>query len=74
MTAITPAHAPAYQETCLPRHMPAVPRLNLRLPTPQKPDIRISLTSVPQHAKEAMTSKDGPSIQTGVLALSTVKP
>ena len=34
MTAITPAHAHASQETCLTRHMPAVPRLNFRLPKP----------------------------------------
>ena len=35
MTAITSASAHAYQETCLTRHMPAVPRLNFRLPKPQ---------------------------------------
>ena len=32
MTAITFAYAHAYQETCLARHMPGVPRLNFRLP------------------------------------------
>ena len=31
-TAITPAHAHAYQATCLAGHMPAVPRPNFRLP------------------------------------------
>ena len=35
MTAITPAYADAYQVTCLTRHMPAVPRLNFRLPKPK---------------------------------------
>ena len=69
MTAITPAYAHAYQVTCLTTHMHAVPRLNFRLPKPK--DIRISPTFVPQRA---MTSKDGPSILTGVLALLMVKP
>ena len=32
MTAITPAHAHAYQATCLTTHMPAVPHQNFRLP------------------------------------------
>ena len=32
MTAINPAYAHAYQVSCLTRHMPAVPRLNFRLP------------------------------------------
>ena len=35
MTAINPAYAHAYQVTCLTRHMPAVPRLNFRLPKPK---------------------------------------
>ena len=35
MTASTPACAHAYQVTCLTRHMPAVPRLNFRLPKPK---------------------------------------
>ena len=35
MTAITPAHAHAYQATCLTRHMPAVPRKKFRLPKPK---------------------------------------
>ena len=35
MTAITPAYAHAYQETCLTRHMLAVPRLNFSLPKPK---------------------------------------
>ena len=35
MTAITSAYAHAYQVTCLTRHMPAVPRLNFRVPKPQ---------------------------------------
>ena len=35
MTAITFAYAHAYQVTCLTRHMPAVPRLNFRLPKPK---------------------------------------
>ena len=35
MTAITSAYAHAYQATCLARHMPAVPRLNFRLPKPK---------------------------------------
>ena len=35
MTAITSAYAHAYQVICLTRHMPAVPRLNFRLPKPQ---------------------------------------
>ena len=35
MTAFTPAYAYAYQATCLTRHMPAVPRLNFRLPRPK---------------------------------------
>ena len=34
MTLITPAYAHAYQQTCRTRHMPAVPRLNFRLPNP----------------------------------------
>ena len=38
------------------------------------PDIRISPTFVSQHANVAMTSKDGPSILTGVLALWMGKP
>ena len=65
MTAITSVYAHAYQVTCLTRHTPAVPRLNFRVP---KPNVRT------QRAKEAMTSKDGPSILTGVLALLMVKP
>ena len=45
MTAITPAYAHAYQVTCLTRHMPAVPRLNFRLPKhkaryPHLPNVR----------------------------------
>ena len=35
MTAITSAYAHACQATCLTRHMPAVPRLNFRLPKPK---------------------------------------
>ena len=35
MTAITLAYAHTYQGTCLTRHMPAVPRLNFRLPQPK---------------------------------------
>ena len=35
MTAITSAYAHAYQATSLTRHMPAVPRLNFRLPKPK---------------------------------------
>ena len=35
MTAITPAYAHAYQESCVTRHMPAVPRLNFRLLKPE---------------------------------------
>ena len=35
MTAITPAYDHAYEVTCLTRHMPAVPRLNFRLPKPK---------------------------------------
>ena len=35
MTAITSAYAHAYQATCLTRHMPAVPRLNFRVPKPK---------------------------------------
>ena len=31
MTAITPAHAHAFQATCLTRRVPAVPRLKLPL-------------------------------------------
>ena len=34
MTAITSADTHAYQATCLTRDMPAVPRLNVRLPKP----------------------------------------
>ena len=66
MRAITPAYAHEYQATCLTRQMPAVPRLNFRLP---KPAISIFPMFVPQHVQEVMTSGDGPSIQTGVLAL-----
>ena len=33
MTAITPAHAHAYQATCLAPHIPAVQHQNFRLPT-----------------------------------------
>ena len=73
MTAITSTYAHAYQATCLTRHMPAVPRLNSAYRSP-KPDIRIFPTFVSEHAKEAMTSRDGPSIPTGVLALWMVKP
>ena len=67
MTASTRAHAHAFLVTCPTRHMPAVPRLNFRLPN-RKPDIRITPTIVPQHAKEAMTSRDGTSTLTGSLA------
>ena len=68
MTAITSAYAPAYQVTCLPRHMPAVPRRNFRLPKPKArsphlPNVRITTRE---------RGKDGPSFLTGVLAL--VKP
>ena len=35
MTAITPAHAHAYQAMCLTRHMPSILRQNLRLPKPK---------------------------------------
>ena len=35
MTANTPAYAHAYQATCLTRLLPAVPRLNFRLPKPK---------------------------------------
>ena len=35
MTAVTPAYVHACQVTCLTRHMPAVPRLNFRLPKPK---------------------------------------
>ena len=35
MTTVTPAYAHAYQATCLTRHLPAVPRLNFRLPKPK---------------------------------------
>ena len=73
MTATTPAYAHAYQATCLTRHMPAASRMNFRLPKP-KPDIGIFPMFVPQHVQEVMTSKDGPSFQTGVLALWMVKP
>ena len=72
MTAIISAYAHAYQVTCPTRHMPAVLRLNFRLP---KPNARYPLlpTFVPQHVKEAMISEDGPSILTGVVALWMVK-
>ena len=46
--------------------MPAVPRLNFRLPKPK--------ASYPQRAEEAMTSRDGPYTLTVVLALLMVKP
>ena len=64
MTAITSAYAHAcqatcYQATCFTRHMSAV----LMFPT-----------FVPQHAKEAMISMDGPSFGTEILALWMVKP
>ena len=47
MTAITSAYAHAYQATCLTRDMPAVPRLNFRLPKrkakhPHLPNVRIT--------------------------------
>ena len=47
MTTITPAYAHAYQVTCLTRHMPAVARLNFRLPKPKArcphlPNVRIT--------------------------------
>ena len=35
MTAITPAYAHSHQVTRIIRHMPAVPRLNFRLPKPK---------------------------------------
>ena len=45
MTAITSAYIHAYHVTCLTRHMPAVPRLNFRLPKskaryPHFPNVR----------------------------------
>ena len=48
MTAITAAYADAYQVTCLTRHMPAIPRLNFRLPKPKArfphlPNVRITI-------------------------------
>ena len=73
MTAVRSAYAHAYQVTCLTRHMPAVPPLNFRLPKPQARYPHLP-TFVPQHVKEAMTSKDEPSILTEVVAMSMVKP
>ena len=35
MTAITPAHAHAYQATCLAQHFPGVPHRTFRLPKPK---------------------------------------
>ena len=37
MTAITPAHAHAYQATCLARHIPGVPHQNFWLPKARYP-------------------------------------
>ena len=73
MTAITPANAHAYQvinllyETYLPSQ---VRNFVCRLP---RPDICISPMFALQHAKESMTSRDGPSTLTDVLALLLVK-
>ena len=72
MTAITLANAHAYQARCLTRHMLAVLHRNAcRSP---KPDTRTFSTFVPQHVKEVVTSRDGPSIQTEVLSLWIVRP
>ena len=57
MTAITPAYAHGYQVTCPTRHMPAVPRLNFRLPEPKARYPHLSI--VRQREKEAMTSQGG---------------
>ena len=72
MTAITSAYAHAYQATCLTRHMPAVLRLNFRLRKPKAryphlPNVRITTR------ERGNDFQDGPSIQTGVLALWMVK-
>ena len=47
MTAVTPAHAHAYQATCLGRYMPALPHQNFCLPKPKAryphlPNVRIT--------------------------------
>ena len=67
MTAITPAYAHAYQatasqDTCLQS------RAKISGCRSPKPDTRTFPTLVPQHVKEAMISRDGHFIQTGVLA------
>ena len=73
MTAITPANAHAYQVTCLPRHMPTVPRLNFRLPKakaryPHLPNVRTT-------TRERGNDFQGWAIYSdGVLALLMVKP
>ena len=73
MTAITSAYAHAYQATCVTdtRLRSYIGTSACRSP---KPADRIFPTFVPQHEKEAMTPRDGPAIQTGVLALWMVKP
>ena len=74
MTAITPAYAHAYQVTCLTRHMPASPASEL--PLAEAPSQMSASSEHPyhKHVNEALTSKDGPSILTLVLALWMVKP
>ena len=62
MTTITSAYAHAYQETCLTRHMPAVPRLNFRWPKPK--------ARYPHLPNVRTTTREGMGhLQTGVLAL-----
>ena len=69
MTVITPACAHAHQMTCPTRHMPCRRASELPLAEAQS-----QISASPQHAKETVTSKDGPSILTGVLTLLMVKP
>ena len=72
MTAITSAYAHAYQATSLTRHMPAVPRLNFRLP---KPKARYPhLPNIRSTTRERCNDFQGWAIYTdAVLALWMVK-
>ena len=72
MTAIALAFVHAYQLPCLAERLPWSHIRNFACPLPE-PDIRICPTVRPQHAKEAMIFKVGPSTLTGALAWLTVK-
>ena len=62
-TAITRAFAHAYQVAFLTRHIPAVQSQRFCLPSASASNLHLP-TVVPQHAKEAMISRCGPSTLT----------